>query len=304
MLVRKTAISKKTIILLVILLIVLLPGGYFIYNYFYGSPESLNESPVNIEATVVSEPIVSTFDEEIFEDPQLFNLQRKEFSGFTEQHQEVVLSDDVPLPPKNILVNNPGVGEKLIVSWQLPDNINFNKVYIYRSTTAGDYGEAIAELNVESQRLMNYQNTGLSNNQTYYYLIRTVNIDGQESSNTLQVSGVPSDEFPPDPPDNVQVKTLGDGQIEVSWINPREQDFNGVKIYRSSEKGLVGVPVYQGLGEEKGDREARRYFLDTKVEANINYYYTVTSVDNSGNESTKNILATPYNYNPFIPIEF
>ena len=43
------------------------------------------------------------------------------------------------------------------------------------------------------------------------------------------------------------------------------------------------------------------------IKLNIVYYYTVTSVDASGNESTTDVLAAPYKsyfYNPFQPLDF
>lgn len=308
MLVKKTAISKRTKILLIILVVVLLPGGYFAYRYFFGSsPETEQQTTPEVQRT--PEVVIPTFEDTVFQDPQLFSLQRKKFTGFTEQLPQIILSGSVPLAPKHITVQNQATGQTLLIQWELPDYRNFNRVRLYRSSQASRLGEAVATLDVvPGQPLGSYRDAGLVNGQTYYYLARTVNQDGDESTNALQESGVPTDEVPPAPPLTVQVSSVederGEQAVEVAWMNPPDQDFAAVRIYRSAERGTVGTAIYEGVGEGKAGSAEKRAYLDSDIEANIIYYYTVTSLDKSGNESTKDILANPYNHNPFLPLTF
>ena len=171
---------------------------------------------------------------------------------------------------------------------------------------------------------MSYQDTDVENDINYHYLIRTVVASGQkeyESENDIWVSGAATDTLPPDPPDNVTVRSLSDlglealqernldgiDGIEVSWINPADSDFAFVRIYRSEERGELGMLVYDDVGVELVNSPIRYYIdvVDNKdasmIDLNTSYYFTVTSVDASGNESTKDMLASPFRGNPFGP---
>ena len=303
MLVKKVGFTKKTKILLLLLIFVVVVGGSTVYLQFYKIPSDSSDTLVEPSAIVSEKPLsVSTFDEEIFKDPQLFGLRKDQIEGFTEQYDAVVLDSQIPLPPENISVNNPAVGKKLIIRWQTPDFVNFEKTVIYRSESQNALGQEVTTIeNSGDQKILSYQDGGLVNNQPYYYLVRNVNANGDQSQNILQSSGVPTDTLPPDPPRDVKVTSLDDETIEVSWKNPEDSDLASVRIYRSSVKGIIGSLIAEGL--ELGDEEKADtyFFIDREVNTNSEYYYTVTSVDSSGNESSKNVLSVPYNSNPFEP---
>jgi hypothetical protein len=324
MLVQKGAVTKRTKILLAVLGgLVIIGGGYFAYQSYFSQSEPAPKSLIKSDIGMDLQQRVGEFDDEIFSDPQLFSLQRKKFIGFTDQYKGITLSGNDPLPPENISVSNPKMGQKLVISWRLPDYINFNKIRVYRSEKLGEAGEIIYEETVNEdnqQKVMDYQDRELVNNLTYYYLVRSVisgDQDGKEiesdirrSISQLQEKGIPTDEQPPAPPDNVQVRGLDDETIEILWLNPVDSDFYRIKIYRSSEKGRLGSLVdgskYDFIGHKKSDGDFR-YFIDSDIKPNITYYYTVTSIDTSGNESSADILAAPYKpyfYNPFEPVEF
>lgn len=324
MLVQKGAVTKRTKILLAVLGgLVIIGGGYFAYQSYLSQSEPTPESLVKSDMGMSFQQRVGEFDDEIFSDPQLFSLQRKKFIGFTDQFKGITLSGSDPLPPENISVSNPKIGQKLVISWQLPDYINFDKIRVYRSEELGEAGEIIYEetVNEENQpKVMDYQDRELVNKLIYYYLVRSVisgdqdeeeiESDSRRSISQLQKKGTPTDVQPPVPPDNVQIRGLDNETIEISWLNPVDSDFYRIKIYRSSERGRLGSLVdgskYDFIGHKKSNSNFR-YFIDSDIKPNITYYYTVTSIDTSSNESSTDILAAPYKpyfYNPFEPVEF
>ncbi len=310
MLVQKVTISKTTKTLLIILgAVVLVGGGYFAYTNFFAKTDSAVQ--VNSNKSEAVKTSIPTFDEKLLSDPRFYRPREPEYSGFTNQHEVVALSDNEPLPPKNVKVEDTTKGRTLIISWELPDYINFDKIRIYRSVKPGVLGEEIATLkeNSATKKLPTlYRDTGLTDNTRYYYHVVTVNKDDKPSNVTEEPSGVPTDIFPPEAPKNVEVKAVGNKSVEISWQNPDSEDFTSVNVYRSSQRGVLGSIIYSGgTGETSESDPQRQKIMDTNIAANTPYYYTVTSVDGNGNESSTDILGVPLrsgDYNPFEPIIF
>ena len=74
-------------------------------------------------------------------------------------------------------------------------------------------------------------------------------------------------------------------KITLSWINPKDNDFVGVKINRSQESYILspdeGEVIYSGSGT---------FFIDANLENKIAYFYTVFSYDQAGNYSSGAIV--------------
>ncbi len=118
---------------------------------------------------------------------------------------------------------------------------------------------------------------GLEANTEYYIQIESMaKYGGKKKSAILQFKTKPDTT----PPANVSdfVATPGDYQIELSWKNPPDKDFAGVKIMRSTK--------YYPLSPEDGnliyDGPAEKY-LDENLEPCVRYYYTAFAYDISGN---------------------
>jgi hypothetical protein len=309
MLVQKVALSKNMKILLITLgVIVVIGGGYFAYTKFFSatSPTTVQST----EAAITPHPNVPTFDDAVFNDPRFYQLTKQTYSGFTNQYEGISLSKTVPLPPVDIKVENPARGRVLVISWQLPEYINFSRVRVYRSAN-GIAAEEIALLNVSSDAAnakQSYQDTGLEDNKTYYYLVRTVTADNLESTNDQSVKNIPTDIISPQPPTDIRVSPQSDGTVEISWANPTDSDFSSVNIYRSTERGVLGKVMYSGnKGQTMTSDLSRQFAVDENIAANTAYYYTVTSVDQDGNQSSTDVLAVPFratDYNPFEPVIF
>lgn len=298
------------IILLIVLGGVAVIGiGYFAYTkYFSGSSTTDNSDIGQVPTTKITVP---TLDESALNDPRFYKLNEPNFSGFTNQQEAVSLSKDIPLPVDEIKTANPGYGRTLIISWQLPDFINFTNVRVYRSTSYNSLGDVATTLPVDSKnpgKSSSFLDTGLTDNQVYYYRIRTVNSDSKESIDISAASGIPTDYIPPASPTSIQVEPQDNGGIKISWVNPADSDFASINIYRSTARGVLGDIIYMSSnGNITENDQINRFFLDENTEPNVPYFYTVTSVDYSGNESSRDILAIPSrdsSYNPFNPIVF
>lgn len=88
-----------------------------------------------------------------------------------------------------------------------------------------------------------------------------------------------------------------DGEIELFWNNPLDDNFKGVKIVRSEDFYPVnpydGKEVYKGSGEN---------FIDKGLENEKRYYYTAFSYNEYGDFSSGVIVsAIPFEDPEFIP---
>ncbi|MFH1207296.1 MAG: fibronectin type III domain-containing protein [Patescibacteria group bacterium] len=298
MLVQKSGLSKRSKILLIIFCALMLPAGYFVYSSYLAPPP--DPAPVVDTGQTASEQpvIVTPLNESLLRDAQGRSFTEKSVDEFADQQSGIYLDPAVPLAPERVTVANPKTGGKLLVSWQLPAQPNFTKVKLYRAESAGTVGEEIYSADVKpTDILMNYVDQGLINQKTYYYLVITVNSTDSTSANNQQYSGTPSDVFPPSAPMNVTVKNLTDNQVKISWVVPPDPDFSAVRIYKSSQRGILGALIWADVQPDAGNGQ---FALDA-VTPNTPYYYTVTSLDTAGNESSTNVLAAPYRANPFEP---
>lgn len=85
--------------------------------------------------------------------------------------------------------------------------------------------------------------------------------------------------------------TAGDGQIQISWLAPTQNEDGSILT------DLAGFNIYRSLSE-KGEPEkinselvSGSAYLDTGLTNGQTYYYTVTAVDFSGNESVRSPMA-------------
>ncbi len=120
----------------------------------------------------------------------------------------------------------------------------------------------------------------------YVYAIRSVvqyPSETLESANSNLAAVAPRDTFPPAAPQGLLVVLVpGQGDtpshLELSWaINP-ETDIAGYNVYRSEQAGTHGARVSTELLLTPA-------FRDMNVQPGRRYFYSVTAVDRTGNES-------------------
>jgi hypothetical protein len=131
-----------------------------------------------------------------------------------------------------------------------------------------------------------YRDSFFDFGKTYVYAVRTiVLVQGNEleSGDSVPAVVTPRDIFPPAAPRGLVAAVLpgaspGSLEIDLSWSINLETDLAGYRVYRSEEPGTRGQLLTPDLLLTPSYR-------DTSVLVGHPYWYSVTAVDRSGNES-------------------
>jgi fibronectin type 3 domain-containing protein len=204
-----------------------------------------------------------------------------EMGGFTKDTLYLKRNDDQPsdgdtIPPAapTGLTATPSTGT-ITLNW---DDNNEGDLYgydIYRSSTSGGQTN---RLNLVRSKTSAYTDTNVGGTRTYYYVVTAVDTNFNSSADSLEVSAtVPADSTPPAAPSGLSA-TAGDGTVSLDWNNNSEVDINGYNVYRST---IYGGPYTRLNGALLGSSD----YTDNSVSNGTSYYYVVTAVDTSLNES-------------------
>jgi hypothetical protein len=131
-----------------------------------------------------------------------------------------------------------------------------------------------------------YRDSSFSFEHKYMYTVRSaIQVEGNsvESADSEPVTVTPHDTFPPAAPQGIVAavlpgETAGALAVELSWSINLETDLAGYHVYRSEQEGARGELVTPDLLPTPAVR-------DTSVEPGHRYWYTVSALDRSGNES-------------------
>lgn len=88
------------------------------------------------------------------------------------------------------------------------------------------------------------------------------------------------DTTPPAAPSNLTATAVSDSQIDLDWDDNSESDLDSYNVYRDTTSGFTpdsSTLVASGVTSSA--------YSDTDLSAETTYYYKVTAVDTSGNES-------------------
>jgi hypothetical protein len=111
---------------------------------------------------------------------------------------------------------------------------------------------------------------------SYEYWVQAVH-DKAESETAGPIPITPKDTFAPAVPTNLTA-TAGLSAIELSWPRNEERDFHHYRVYRATGDGPF---------ERIADNVQAPNYSDRTVESGKRYRYSVSAVDEAGNESDR-----------------
>jgi len=178
--------------------------------------------------------------------------------------QFIVLPDMVTATPSD---------EAIRITWRPAISAKVIAYKVYRSQESGGEYVQVGPRLIPGAA---YEDTGLSNDVRYYYILKSVDALEQEyEGQSIEVSAVPDKK--PEPPENLQATIVGTA-IHLSWGTSVGEDIIGYNIFRNQ----TGKESWTLIGEVKS---SQANFTDENVHPNIIYYYTATAVKESGMQS-------------------
>ena len=254
-------------------------GGYAItgYNIYQGTTS-------NGETLLANLGTVQTYTSMSLTNGQIYYFKISAVNSVGEGAPSSELASTpcvVPTPPQS-LTATAGNGQ-VVLSWVAPVSNGGSPIThyrLYRGTLPG--GETIyAVLGV----VLTFQDTGVTNGQTYYYEVSAVNAAG-ESAMIGERSATPC--TVPNPPQSLTT-TAGNAQIVLNWAAPTSNGgspITGYNIYRGITSG--GETLITTLGP------TTYTFTNSGLTNGQMYYFQVSASNAVGNGArSTEVSATP-----------
>ena len=145
-------------------------------------------------------------------------------------------------------------------------------------------------LNSHSENL-----AGLQPNTLYHYRVKSADASGNlsVSADHSFTTNPPVDSVPPADVQNFTA-VPGTQLVTLSWVNPPDSDFIGVRILYRTDRYPTGLDDGEVLGDFSGKPNESVTVIHAGLQSDVTYYYSASSYDNSGNyQHTAHASAVP-----------
>jgi fibronectin type 3 domain-containing protein len=203
-------------------------------------------------------------------------------SGYSNEDSATPADATPPAAPTGLAAT---AGDATVsLDWDDNGESDLDGYNVYRSTTPGG---GYSQLNGALLSSSDYTDNSVSNDTTYYYIVTAVDTSSNESGYSNEASATPTDTTPPAAPTGLAA-TAGDATVSLDWNDNGEGDLDGYNVYRSTTQG-------SGYSKLNGSLLSSSDYTDNNVSNGTTYYYVVTAVDTSSNESgySGEVSATP-----------
>jgi len=177
--------------------------------------------------------------------------------------------------PTNIILS--ATETTITVTWS--GDSDADNYYVYWGTVSDNLDNRAT---VDDQ-LREYTITGLEFATTYYVAVSSVDNSDEsdksdvESISTLKDTGVPST---PSGFSITSINDIGENSVKLKWNQNTESDIDHYNIYYRTASGIVDTSV------EADDSDSSSFTVFALI-SSVRYYFSITAVDTSDNESDK-----------------
>lgn len=214
-----------------------------------------------------------------------FSVQVVAAGGSDTATLEITVDPDTTPPPVPTGLAATAGDNSVSLDWTDNGDSDTATYNVYRSTTSASYSTAL-QTGITSS---SYQDNTAVNDTEYFYVVTAVDASSNESANSSEVSATPEfvpDTTPPSAPTGL-VANAGDGTVSLSWDANGGGDLASYSVFRSTTSSSYGSALQTGIGTNS--------YTDSTVTNDVTYFYVVTAVDTSTNESgqSSEASATP-----------
>jgi len=201
-----------------------------------------------------------------------------EDSNLKEVH--AVSMETVPPLPTAGLRASQIVSGAVGLTWSHPDPEDVSLYNVYRCDGAPNLARArlLASTNQTS-----IEDVNVTSGRTYAYLVRAVDVHGNEEANANWTSTMSVDNLPPAPPTNLTAEAHSGGTIELNWNSPGERNLT-FSIYRATTRDPANATLIASTNVTT--------FLDAKLINGKEYFYMVRARDSAGNEERNEAIVS------------
>jgi len=218
------------------------------------------------------------------------NAQRMPVESIT---RKVEFRESKPMPVSDLKVDVKKDNIKL--SWTYPEwkanNADLTtQFFIYRKGQSEEFKRINTGVILRNDlNSPEYTDFDIESGKEYSYYVTAVDIIGLESSASQTTKVTWIDNIPPSIPQDVKADSI-EGAIGISWKMNLELDTKGYNIYRS----IKIDKDYSKINQQMIPND-KSFYYDNTFNFGIQYFYSITAIDNAGNESEKsNPLAIVY----------
>ena len=258
-------------------------AGYRVYfSEVSGGPYSLR--------TTINNPNFNTFNDNDLGSEVTRYYVVTAFNSFNVESdfsaEVFATTDDIipPDPPQNVSAS--GGDEVVVLQWDVGQESDLDRYWIYRSETDGFTPSAsnlIIDVSASSgNSTQSYTDTGRTNGVRYYYRIKAVDEAGNISDPSAQVDAMARDDVPPAAPTNLSA-TGGELEVALAWDANTEDDLLQYRVYRQNSS------VWDQIATVPAGTEA---YTDEDVAFGQEYTYRLRAEDTSQNLSDPSATAT------------
>jgi len=203
----------------------------------------------------------------------VYKVGRTNYTGTVNSASLTVVTDTNP-PDIPAGLSTIASDAQVSLNWLANSEIDLAGYNVHRATTmAGPYTQLTTDFLVSTS----YIDTAVSNGTLYYYVITAVDVVGNISAYSTEVSAKPFDIIAPDAPTGLTA-TVGDALVNLGWTTNNEIDLAGYDVYRAE---VTGGPYTKLTSTSLTTTN----YTDTTVTNGIPYFYVITAKDTSGNVS-------------------
>ncbi len=183
-----------------------------------------------------------------------------------------------PAVPVGVEISYASDGE-ILVEWIPNVEADLKGYNIYRKTNKTDY--VFLTFTTKSY----WFDDSLGYDEKYYYQITAIDIWGEESHRSAEVSAIPSNQYPPAKPRYININARnweGNISIFLNWEPNDESDIVGYNIYRDSISSFTA-----DSSKLIGFSNSLQFNDTNNIQLYKNYHYKIRAVDRGGLTSSE-----------------